>query len=536
MIRVLIVDDEILVRIGLKTIIPWEQNGFELVGEAGNGVEALHILKQQQECHIVLTDIRMPECDGLQLLEEMKTVAPQAKCLILSNHNDFEYVQKALRLGAVDYILKLTMEPEELLEKLNHLKETIELETVKTMEDSQLKYKMSKYGKEARDRSIRELLVKQNSTRSDVEEVMREFNLRPYSAPIYVVNFQLDHYNEVLEQNKFQSERLLHFTVANILTEIFKKYFEGELIEIENGKYSIIVDHLQESMLLEAQEAVVAFLELTISIGVSAPLQEILDVHKGFVQASEALSYRFYEGEGALVHFDHIDVEESGVLQEPWSYDEWERLVEKRDEAGLQLKLQEGYEAILNGPKSNPEYMREVWVHLVHILEAFARRLGGDLYSVPLHGAMYPYHAVRSLERIRDIYLWFHGWLPVYLGQLKQFSHQQYRPEIQAVLNTIKEHFDQPLKVSELAKQAGFTENYLSVLFKKETRETIMDYLTRIRMARARELLKDQTYKIYEISEMVGYGDSNYFSKQFKKMEGVYPLEYRKIYLGKSAS
>jgi two-component system response regulator YesN len=149
---------------------------------------------------------------------------------------------------------------------------------------------------------------------------------------------------------------------------------------------------------------------------------------------------------------------------------------------------------------------------------------------------MYPYHAVRSLERIRDIYFWFHGWIPVYLDQLKKLSHQQYRPEIQVVLNTIKAHFDQPLKVSELARQIGFTENYLSVLFKKETGETIMDYLTRIRMARARQLLKEQTYKIYEISEMVGYGDSNYFSKQFKKMEGVYPLEYRKLYLGKSAS
>ncbi|MEC0267321.1 response regulator [Paenibacillus anseongense] len=535
MIRVLIVDDEFLVRVGLKTIIPWEQNGFELVGEAANGVEALHILKQQ-ECHIVLTDIRMPNCDGLQLLEEMKSVAPQAKCMILSNHNDFAYVQKALRLGAVDYILKLTIEPEELLEKLNQLKESIELETVKTMEDSQLKYKMTKYGKEAREKRIRELLVKQNSTRSDVEEVMREFNLRPYRTPIYVVNFQLDHYNEVVEQNKFQSERLLHFTVANILTEIFKKYGEGELIEIENGKYSIIVDHLQDSMLHEVQEAVAAFLEVTISIGVSAPVQEILDVHQGFIQASEALSYRFYEGEGAFIYFEHIQAVEPGSPQKPWSDEDWERLVEKRDAAGLQQKLDEGYEAIRKGPKSNPEHMREAWVHLVHLLEAFARKLGGDLYSVPLHGAMYPYHAVRSLERMRDIYLWFHGWLPVYLDQIRLFSNQQYRPEIQAVINTIKEQFDQPLKVSELAKKAGFTENYLSVLFKKETSETIMDYLIRLRMSRARELLKDQAYKIYEISEMVGYGDSTYFSKLFKKMEGVYPLEYRKLYLGKSAS
>ena len=199
-------------------------------------------------------------------------------------------------------------------------------------------------------------------------------------------------------------------------------------------------------MLLEVQEVVATFLKLTVSIGVSAPLHDILDIHQGFVQASEALAYRFYEGEGALVHFDRIDLAEPGVVQEPWSDFEWERLVEKRDEACLLQMLEQGYATILQGPKNRPEFIREVWVHLVHLLEGFARRLGGDLYSVPLHEDMYPYHAVRSLERNGDIYLWFQGWIPVYLNHLKQLSNQQYRTEVQTVLSTIKERFDQPLK------------------------------------------------------------------------------------------
>lgn len=99
MIRVLIADDEMLVRIGLKTIIPWEQNGFELIGEAANGREALDIVKRQP-CDIVLTDIRMPEMDGLELIEAIHRLSPRTKCLILSNHDEFEYVQRALRLGA----------------------------------------------------------------------------------------------------------------------------------------------------------------------------------------------------------------------------------------------------------------------------------------------------------------------------------------------------------------------------------------------------------------------------------------------------
>ncbi|GIP49110.1 putative response regulatory protein [compost metagenome] len=532
MIRVLIVDDEILVRIGLKTIIPWEENGFELIGEAANGEEALRLLRDTP-CDIVLTDIRMPGCDGLQLMEEIRRLSPQTRCLILSNHNDFEYVQKALRLGAADYILKLTMEPSELLQKLNSMKETIRQEAEKFLEASRLQVKVSRYGKEAKEKRLRELLVKRQGTRAEVEEIMQEFGLRAYTPPILVINLRLDQYPKVLEQNNFRSEHLLHYTVANVLGEVFKKYSDGELIDMGGGLFTILTDRYQEVLIRDMQDAVATFLKLSVSVGVSSPFEDILDLHHAYDQAEKALGFRFYTGPEALVYFDRIDYAEPDEIPAPWLQEQWERLLDIRDESALLAYLDGWYRIVLAGPKPPPDVERENWVHWIHLMDGFARRLGGDLYSAPLHEEMYPYHAVRSLETLEDIYLWCRGWMPVYLEYVKSLSHQQVRPEIQVVLETIGKQFNQPLKVSELAKAVGFTENYLSILFKKETGHTIMDHLTRIRMDRARELLKDQTYKIYEISEMVGYGDSNYFSKQFKRMEGVYPLEFRRLYLGK---
>ena len=533
MIRVLIADDEILVRIGLKTIIPWAENGFELIGEAANGQEALNILRQQP-CDIVLTDIRMPGMDGLKLIEEIHRLSPQTKCVILSNHDEFEYVQKALRLGASDYILKLTMEPSELLEKLNVLKDEIEQDMKKRLEDSRNRYKMDKYGKEAKEKRLRELLVMQAGSRSEIEAAMLEFGIRAFTPPIYVVNLLMDHYRDILEENQFRSEHLLHYTVANILTEIFKKYSDGELLEIGEGKFSILTDRFQDAMLKEMQDAVATFLKLTISIGVSLPFSDVLEMNPAYEQADTALGDRFYAGAGSLVYFEQVQYAEPGELPKPWTEDEWKKLVDIRDENGLLQLLDRWYRSILEGRKRRPDDEREVWVQWIYMMGSFVRELGGDLYSVPLHRDLYPNHAVRSLETLHDIYAWCRGWLSVYMDYLKQLSKQQHRPEIQAVLDMIKERYNEPLKVSELAKEVGFTENYLSILFKKETGETIMDCLTRIRMDKARELLKDQQQiKIYEISEMVGYGDPNYFSKQFKKMEGVYPLEFRKLYLGK---
>lgn len=538
MIRVLIADDEILVRVGLKTIIPWEQHGFELIGEAANGLEALDIIRRDP-CHILLTDIRMPQCDGLALIEQLRELSPSTKCLILSSHNDFEYVRKALQLGAADYVLKLTMEPEQLLEKLLTLKEEIIRDNEKLLEANEREYKMSVYSKEAKESRLRDLLVKACSAK-DIDDFRREFDFQlgeDEQLPYYVVNLQLDKYQEVLEENRFQSERLLNFTVKNVLAEIFKKYAQGEFVEIGGGDFSLITADDPRDMLAEMGSAVDTFLQLSMTAGISAPLEKLQDIHAGYLQAEEAVQERFYEGYGSINEYRPARYAAAGkpggeLSAAAWTEDEWVKLLELREAEAVRQRLAVWHEASCR-ERERPELLREQWIQLVHVFGQYAAKLRGDLYSIPLHDGMYPLHAVRSLQTLRDVFEWFGGWVQVYLDYVQQLAGKQWRPEIQAAAAIIEDRYHDNLKVSELAKEIGFTENYLSVLFKKETGETIMDYLTRIRMDRARELLKDQNYKIYEVSERVGYGDANYFSKLFKKMEGVYPLEFRKLALGR---
>ncbi|ULL14416.1 response regulator [Paenibacillus sp. H1-7] len=527
MIRVLIADDEILVRIGLKTIIPWEQYGFELIGEASNGLEALDMIRQSA-CDIVLTDIRMPECDGLTLIERLKIESPGTKCLILSSHNDFEYVQKALRLGAVDYVLKLTMEPDELLHKLIALKEQVVQENERQLQASVREFKMSVYSREAKEKRLKDLLVKACSPQ-DVQEFMGEFGFWEPSEPYYIVSMALDRYQEELDENRFRSERLLNFTVMNILTEIGKKYEQDEFVEIDNGRFAMIASTDPCEMLTEIGSAVQTFLQLSVSSGISQPLESLNEMHTGFLQAEEALLHRFYHGCGGIMRYV------SGRYTAhagPQIEEEWVKLLELRDEEAALNKARDWYLASSAGLE-HPDELREQWIQLVHVYGSYAAKLGGDLYSVPLYDNRYPFHAVRSLETLQEIYNWFTGWNRIYFDYVRQLTGKVWRPEIQEVIETIRNRYNENLKVFEIAKEIGFTENYLSVLFKKETGETIMDYLTRIRMDKARELLKDQSYKIYEIAELVGYGDSNYFSKLFKKMEGMYPLEFRKHVLGR---
>ncbi|QGQ95595.1 response regulator [Paenibacillus psychroresistens] len=531
MIRILIVDDEILVRIGLKTIIPMGDDGFEIIGEAANGREALDIL-EAQPCEIVLTDIRMPGMDGLELLKQIRERWPAIKCLILSNHDDFTYVQQALRLGAIEYIIKLAIDPSELMLKLRSIKQQLLLEQQKISDVVQLEFKVNQYGREVKEKRLRELMLGQCSKR-EIEAVFKEFRIQAFHAPISIINVQIESYEDLIASNRFQSERLLHFTVQNVIAEILKKYGNGELVEMENGKFTIIKDELNIEMLQEMQSAVSTFLKLSIGFGVSPRFADVYELYQAYEKAEESLNYRFYLGRGCIVQYEQVP-ESDDTLSEAWQEDDWIKRIDEQNEPAMRQALSEWTLASLAEARVRPSVLREQWVRLLSIFARCLKAEGCDIYSVTLHKGKYPYHVIRRSETLQDLTDWFIGWIPLYLQYKRQHSKQKLRTEIQAVIQSILEHYNLPLKVSELAAKVGFTENYLSILFKKETGETITDYMIHVRMKKARDLLKNPDNKIYEISEQIGYTDPNHFSRTFKQIEGMYPTEFRKLYLGKA--
>ncbi|MDF2653127.1 MAG: response regulator, partial [Paenibacillus sp.] len=409
--RVLIVDDEILVRVGLKTIIPWDKYGFELVGEASDGQEAIEMM-ERIPCDIVLTDIRMPRVDGLELIKLVKRRWPYTKCIILSSHSDFEYVQKALRIGAVDYLLKLTMEPQELVEKLLRIEKEIIRDLDKESENMQLKSKAMRYSIEVKEKRVRDILLKQCS-KKEIAEVWEEFNLPSMKEAIVVANIQIDHYDQVLEENKFQSERLLNYTVANILSEILKKHDGGELVAVDHGVFSVIKEGMNYEMLGEMIRAVGSFIKLSITVGVSEPLDLIQGLNKAYQQADVALSYKFYEGCGQILSYDQVSYVPDNQLVLLWDEDIWIKMIERRDIYALLKGLEEMMTVCYGTIRTKPELMREQWFQLVNLFARYLPLKSSDIYSIPLFENQYPYHVIRNSETLTDIYDWFKGWIPL---------------------------------------------------------------------------------------------------------------------------
>ncbi|TVY10939.1 response regulator [Paenibacillus cremeus] len=534
MLRLLIVDDEILVRIGLKTIIPLQGDEFEIIGEAATGKEALAML-EQTPCDIVLTDIRMPDMDGLELLKHIHERWPDTKTFILSNHSDFAYVQTALRLGAAEYMIKLEIEPEELMRKLRDVRQKMLGEREKRLEMTQLESKVNRYGREVKEKRLRELLL-HPATRRETEEWLSEFGVPTLQAELTVTLIRIDAYERLLAANRFQSERLLQFTVANVLTEIMKKYGAGELTPLDHGMFAVMKEAPVLPMLEEMERAVGTFLKLSLSFGVSRSNNGMYRLHYAYMEAREALEHLFYRtGDSRIMQREALP-EYKAASSESMQLDEaqWNRLIEEKDEAGMRRLLDDWVEDSLVAMNVPPVVLRERWIRLADCFARCLKAEGADIYAVTLHDGRYPYHVIRQAETLVQLRDWFSGWIPVFLEYLKRHGRGRWRSEVQTVVARIQERLHLSLKVSELAAEIGFTENYLSILFKKETGETITDYITRMRMKKARELLKDPEIKIYEVSGKVGYGDPNHFSRSFKQMEGMYPTEFRKLVLGKS--
>ncbi|RTE10845.1 response regulator transcription factor [Paenibacillus whitsoniae] len=530
MTKLLLVEDEFLVRLGLKTFIPWEEFGFELIGEAVDGLDALTILAEKP-CDLLITDISMPNMDGISLMERVKELYPHIKFLILSNYNDFRYVQRALQLGASDYILKLTMQPEDLQTKLQQIREEIENERKKQEETLLLNRTALQFRQEVTiEKHLRDLMTMQYSKR-EADELSQEYeNLLP-SFPWAVSMMKIDRYESVVDENRFQSEKLLRFSVMNVLQEIMRKYKAGHIVEMDGGRFGMISAIGAEPMLQEMAECMQRYLKLPVYFGTYSPVERAYDLHEACRFAEEALLERFYIDSNRVIPYREQMFSNHAIPIS--SQDEWLDSMARRDIEALQNAIRNMADAYSEDEVSRPypDLARERWLHIVNLFEVFLQQKGGDLYSIAPYEGKYPHHVVRLSESIHEICEWLVGWIPVFFEHLIASTVHQPRAEIKAVQRMIEQKYSTSFKMSELAKEVNFTEPYLSSLFKKETGETMIDYLIRIRMKKARELLQDPNVKIYEVADAIGYSDPNYFAKLFKKIEGIYPQEYRKRYI-----
>lgn len=559
MIKVFLVEDEYAIREGIKRSVNWESNGFELVGEAGDGEVAFpKILKTKPD--ILITDIRMPFMDGLELAGLVKKELPDIRIIVLSGYDDFNYAKKAISIGVEEYILK-PVSGENLMLELGKIRESIE---------SQRKDEMAR-----------------EKYREDREEI-RILERQKF------MHDMIDGRLSMQESVVMGKELGIDITAAFyciILMQIFPNNMDtGEVNEysgVNEEIYSIIKNHYADSdkvYLYEQVGDVLCFLEKSDTqeemkeniergvsgikdimkrypgwryyISVGTPVERIRDVNNSYRNASRKFAERYMLDESCVFYGDDAPLQQREKLRE--SIEEEKKHsdtgnfdINSLDISGIDIKMlsqktlfhflrngtltevddlvEEYFESI--GKEAVSSFMMRQYILIESLLSGLAfldsMGVGKDRAYEILGNLKDPMKYMESPENARS---YITSMLNTLIDYRNQMSDKKYTEIIEKAKIYIQENYqNEEMSLQSVASNVNVSSNHFSAIFRKETGETFIDYLTEVRMNKAKDLLTCTSMKTSEIGFEVGYRDPHYFSYIFKKMVGMSPKDYRRV-------
>ncbi|MBD3919920.1 helix-turn-helix domain-containing protein [Paenibacillus sp. PR3] len=534
MMNVIIVDDEILMRIGLKSMIDWESYGFHIVGEAANGKEAME-LAQLYMPELIITDIKMPVMDGIELIREASSKLQHCQYVILSCLDEFQYAKEAVRLGAVDYLIKSDIKQQQLLDVLDIVKQNAEKRMQGNADGILQKHYKEGIG------FLKETLFKEMfSGFRQEEDILRSrepLNIRLTPDRMVVVKLRIDRFEEIKLKYVEQDEKLLRYAVLNMLEELIPRKWNKELIVESSAEYILVLNVPSDKSNSDVGEALAMdrlddlftsltvamkdFLHITISIGVSGTVPGFGGLRRAYLEADTALKERFFVSQDEVVYYQSLgwkprEDDSFGLSRE--EEDQFRRMLEDGGDGAAYL---EKLRNRLDAGGVTERASRKSYIRVLSLITSCYP-------SVPWFGpGDSPYERLLREERLADV----HGIVLEYLKQCQTQNDVLYesRSYAEQASEMIRQQYAEDISLQSVARQINVNPSYLSRVFKQETGSNFVSFLTEVRMEKAKQLLQNKQMKVYEVADRVGYPNTAYFSKLFKKLMGQTPEEYRSI-------
>lgn len=509
--KVLIVDDELLIRQGIKHSIDWEDEGFQIIGEASNGIEALELIDQNKP-QIVITDMVMPVMDGEELTKIIKREYPQIEIIILSSFGDFDYVRSTFQHGIADYILKPQLEGPELLKALKHAAKQIPGFTL-----------MEKKTETSIDRIIDRMLVGYD-IEEDLSIVEQTF---PYS---YFSLFCIDFKGNV-NRNHLDIQTL-NGEINNILGNDLPHLFY-QLITIEQER-TVFLFNFEKYQLYTIKEMIQkielsnAFANLNFGLILTKPFKEFIDLKLNYEEnLSLLINYRFFLPKERLFIYDEIPT----IIKNNEHF-QLTRFTEyfKRKQFEQAFIYLEKHINILSQQYTMDEFAFKSFLNNI-IFNITTLLVNMDYDNDEFAQTKYSFiakidGAVHAQEALKH-------WSTFLNDTKKMLSPDNLKknhPNIRRLLDYIDKNYDKDLNLSELGSHFHYNPSYLSNFFSENNKMGFNEYLNQVRIEKSIQLLKEGSKSIAEISALVGYSDHSYFSRVFKNMVGKSPSVYRKQY------
>ena len=530
--KIMLVDDEEEVRKNIIRKIDWADAGFEVIGDAENGKDALEKI-EQNEPDVVLTDIRMPYMDGLTMAEVIRQTYPSIKVVIFSGYDEFEYAKKAIKLNVIEYILK-PVNVEELTAILKKMKKNLDEEIEQKRNVSLLRESYIKNLPTIREHFLNDM-IHGGMDQETISAKLKEYDIDIDHARRWVAAvIHLEPDGKVDKAVSLHQEReLIPISVQKLIEEklegkyrftMFHSTFETVLIaavdehNTKTGLVALLGDICKETKKI---------LEVSVTIGVGESCSTLTEAGRSFHSALNALGYRAITGTGGLIYIR--DVEPGG--HEKLQFDS--RLEAELIAAvkfGPEEKIRTTVDTVVGRMMETRVHYRQYQAYLLAVINALTQlsqqydlqvefTLTGERDYLDLLGK------VENTELIRKCLSEMA--LKMHLAMVEERSNTA-KNVIRDAKQYIRENYRDPdLSVEKLCRHLHMSPAYFSTMFKRETGQAYIAYLTDVRLNKAVELLMTTEDKTYIIAEKVGYPEQNYFSYVFKKKFGISPTKYR---------
>ncbi len=532
MYKMCVIDDMKSVVDSIVQYIDWSHYDIEIGGTATNGVAGMNLIKETRP-DIVVTDIRMPLMDGLDMVVQVLEHLPNVKIIIMSGFADFEYAQRAIRLGAIDFISK-PVTPNELIQSVTKAKEALEHER----RGKQLLQRLQMQEKESLPllrQDYFNLLVRYFSTEEKAKERLGLLQVSLEMKPFHVMVVEIDHYEKLSKALPLGEVELIHFAVQNILEETIQRFTTGLVFKDYQMKQLICVMNVTDQVTIQAlaehcRDHMKQFSRYTISIGIGLLVEKVDELPLSYQQAMLALSYSFYFEDNTIIAYDkaaEFEIRKMKV-QLPSENELLHAVLSGNQEKSTKL-LQHVYDAnitmsILPRPSS--------------IIEAYYE-LASSLFK-QMNTAINnetDKEAQQTLQQIKNgrfmKYQELHQNMLQFLSSCHEWVELDQARDSQVMINQsikyIKENLHLSLTINECANLAHLSPSYYANLFKKSTGMTFRNYVTQERIEQAKRLLLTDM-QVQEIAFKVGFEDRPYFTELFKKQVGMTPSEFKSIH------
>ncbi|WP_409342738.1 helix-turn-helix domain-containing protein [Paenibacillus sp. MBLB4367] len=507
--RLLIVDDEVIIRTGLSTVINWKELGLELLPAAASAEEALRRIPDEQP-HIMMTDIRMTGMDGLELAAEAKKLFPDMEIIILTGYDDFKYAQQAIREGVSDYLLKMSR-PEEIIKAALKAKQRLQ-------EKWQAKKQGSIQQAVFRKRMLERLVI-EGVDDPGLAAQLPSAGMDKVSAGMRTV-YKIILVSATGWRQSSGGENLLLFAVDNIVSELLAC---ETLMERERLAVIVREDEGTGMNLPSLIVRIEATLKCVLFVAVGSAVGDYRELHRSYKEADYAHAFHVLPEASGIFDYRELKGRKGGrTVCSKEEESELSAILMRDHQAELRLWVNQTVGRQLAEPQVTPQSLRAFLQSVVIAAHRWLER------AAAASGRTAP-SAETSFETEgkpeEALFKQLHAVMTAYHKEIGE-DRTSYIPRAIAYM---QDNLDKSITLQQVAKQVHLNPNHFSEVFKRETGLNYLEYLTRERMNRACELLATTTAKVSDIAGLVGYEDIKYFSQLFKKQTGQTPSEYRQM-------